>query len=239
MFDVLHFEGPLAHYTLRRWTAGASGTRSQAERIRPTDEHEVLTLLRHAVDSAALRRLTAFMYEDMTAMSPSDDPLELLWLVARRVVSGELLLERELIVPMASDTVERPVVELPPPIVNEFDELSRPRPKPEPPELRLATQAKEAAKMGKPFCEACTGPHSQHGPGPIEPDPLATQAQQAAALRTASKQGSAFCEVCAHCTPAPRLPSAPPSGLGAQANQANALAAASKGGKGFCEQCRC
>lgn len=250
MFDVLHFEGPLAHYTLRRWTARASGTRSQAERIRPLDEHEALTLLRHAVDSDTLRRLSAFMHEsDVTATSPSHDPLELLWLVARRVVNGELVLERELIVPMASDTVERTVIVLPPPIVNDIaDGVGLQQTvQADAEQSMLAAQAKqanvlrEAASNGKSFCEHCAGAHQRHVPE-SEQDVLTTQARQAEALRAAAHQGSAFCEKCANCQPALPLAQplvAPPSELGSQAKQADALTRASESGKAFCEHCRC
>jgi hypothetical protein len=238
MFDVLHFEGPLAHYTLRRWSSHVGGTTPRGERIRPTDERDALTILRHAVDTETVRRLSNFVHEfDVTPTSPGYDALELLWLIARKVVSGELILEREPIVPIASDVIERSVVELPAPVENEIEE--GPQPKVEP-LTRQAEVLREAAKTGKPFCEACTGKTERVVPG-SEEDPIVTQAKQAEALKTASKSGAAFCEACAKCQPAQPLvtpPEAPPTVL-AQAKQADALVQASAAGKGFCEQCRC
>jgi hypothetical protein len=259
MFDVLHFEGSLAHYTLRRWTAHVGTASRQVERVRPSDEHEALTLLRSTVDSETLRRVSAFVHAaDLSPASPGQEPLELLWLVARKLVSGELVLERERIEPMASDVVERSVVVVPPPIVNEISEgsglfgasLRQAEKVTFDAQTKQAEVLREAASKGSAFCEACAGAHERRTPESEQPqDQLTTQAKQAEALRAASKSGSGFCEVCASCKtplllPKPPLDAGPPpepprTELGSQAKQAESLISASGSGKGFCEHCHC
>jgi hypothetical protein len=259
MFDVLHFEGLLARYTLRRFGAQVGSASVPTERIRHHDEHEALTMLRSAVDSETLRRLSAFVHAaDLSPASPTQEPLELLWLVARKLVSGELVLERERIVPIASNVVERAVVVAAPPFENDISEASgllgaslR-----QAEQTSLAGQAKqaeamrEAASKGHAFCEVCAGAHEKRVPNSEQPqDLLATQAKQAETLRAASKTGAAFCEKCANCQAPlvlpkplpgePPLPEPPRTELGSQAKQADALVSASASGKAFCEHCRC
>jgi hypothetical protein len=259
MFDVLRFEGPLAHYTLCRWTTHVRAATARVERVRCHDEHEALTMLRSAVDSETLRRISAFVHAaDSSPASLGQDPLELLWLVARKLVSGELVLERERIEPMASDVVERSVVVVPPPLVNEISEgsglfgASR-RAAEQVNHAGQAQQAaalREAASKGSAFCEVCAGIHERRVPESEQPrDLLTTQAKQAEALRAAAASGAGFCEACAHCEgpkPLPKpLPGSPPlpepprSELASQSTQAESLVSASKSGKAFCEQCRC
>jgi hypothetical protein len=252
MFDVLHFEGALAHYTLRRWGAHVGPANSRAERIRPADEHDALTLLRSAVDSETLRRLGPFVHgSEASSVSLTSDPLELLWLVARRIISGELVLERERIVPMASDIVERFEFVLPPPLVNDIIEGVGLHAKSlaEAEQVALVGQAKqamvlrEAASTGKAFCEACAGASERRVPASERSDHLATQAKQAEALKAASITGVAFCEACANCK-TPKLLGTPPpepprNELNRQSKQAESLVSAAESGKAFCEQCRC
>jgi hypothetical protein len=202
--------------------------------------------------------LSAFVHAaDLSPASPTQEPLELLWLVARKLVSGELVLERERIEPMGSDVAERSVVVVSPPLVNDISESSgllgaslR-----EAQQANLAAQAKQAAALrqaassGKAFCEACAGAHERRVPESEHPqDQLTTQAKQAETLRTAASTGTAFCEKCAAChalvpvakpLPGETLPDPPRSELGSQTKQAESLVSASGSGKAFCEQCRC
>lgn len=259
MFDVLHFEGPLARYTLRRWTTHVSAASQRAERVRHHDEHEALTGLRSVVDSETLRRLSAFVHEaDVSPASPGHDSLELLWLVARKLVSGELVLERERIEPMASEVAERSVVFTPLPLVNEIVEgtglhatsLVDAQQATLGPQAKQAAALREAAREGSAFCEVCAGAHERRVPESDRPqDQLTTQAKQAETLRAASASGVSFCEACANCqAPLPLAkppldatppPEPPRSELNRQAKQAESLVSASDSGKAFCEQCRC
>jgi hypothetical protein len=166
MFGVLQLDGPLARFTLRSWTASVGVESLQAERVRCHDAYEALTLLRGIVDGHSLRRLASFMAE-IAGQPHINDPLDLLWSVARRITSGELVLMRERIEPMPSEPVE--VVETPAfvPVANEIDEgiehhvepLVRASPAIDQRTLdcqaRQAETLRRASVMGVPFCEIC------------------------------------------------------------------------------------
>jgi hypothetical protein len=256
MLDALQFEGPLARFTLRPWGADMGSARPHAERIRYADEHEALTMLRGAVDPHMLPQLRTFLLElGAPSESLADDPRSLLWLVARRIVGGQLVLEREPIMPMISEVAEHAQADAPfHPPVNEINEgvglhlavLAQAE------QATLVFQAKQAAALqiasaeGAAFCEVCSGASAVRVPSEPASRRLASQASQAQALQAASASAAPFCEVCANCqqpqisdSPAPPTPEPPPSPLARQANQAQALRDASATGTPFCEQCNC
>jgi hypothetical protein len=260
MLGVLQFESQLARFSLRRWSDAMANPR--AERVRYRDEHEVLTVLRGLLDGHSVRALRGFLVElGAPVTSLSDQPLELLWLLARHIVSGELVLEREPIVPMPSERIEKTErVHVEPLRQNQIADgpglhvvsLAQARQVNE--QKLLEHQAKQAqslrtaAVVGAPFCEVCAGLAERKSADSIivsEPT-LTTQAKQAETLRTAAVSGSGFCEVCANCH-AKLTPSAvpttvsdpPPTVLASQANQAESLRSASVGGKPFCAHCNC
>jgi hypothetical protein len=259
MLDVLQFEGQLARFSLRRWSADARLANARAERVRYRDEQEALTVLRGLIDGHSLRRLKGFLVElGAPSASLSDEPLELLWMVARRIVSGELVLEREPIVPIASEPVEKVERVHLEPHRNEISEASGffkkslAQAQQATTEQLLRQQAKQAEALrtasatGVPFCEVCAGLSSRTSASSIADEPtLTTQAKQAEALRSASASGVGFCEVCASChaeQPKPTVttaPDPPPSVLASQAKQAEALRAASANGTPFCAHCNC
>jgi hypothetical protein len=238
MLDTLQLEGLLARYTLRHWTADV---RAQPERrIRYADEDEALPLLVRLFDADSLPRLRSFLLRvgfDVHVCGSEQDSL--LLQVARRIVSGELILEREPIAPMSSDVVE--VVAPVPfePLVNEiYDGVSlKVAPPPVDPVL-IAAQARQAKALraasstGEPFCEECAKAQV------VTQEQLDSQAQQAKVLKTASTTGAPFCELCAACG-GPKHAAPSRAELESQAKQTKALLTASSGGKAFCERCTC
>ncbi|HLT34642.1 MAG TPA: hypothetical protein VK034_00120 [Enhygromyxa sp.] len=162
MFDAMQLEGPFARFTLRSWTVELGADAADAERVRCHDAHEALTLLRGLVEGPSLARLASFVYGqflmDQVGQRLADHPHDLLWFVARRIVSGELVLTRERIEPRSSELPELSEQAVFEPSVNEIDEgvglqaqaLA---------ELRQAQQAQAlrlASALGVPFCEVCT-----------------------------------------------------------------------------------
>ena len=250
MFDVLHFEGPLARFTLRHWHGGGD-VETRGTRVRFDDEHQALSLLRGAVDTRALHQLRVFMFE-YVGREPPGDPGVLLAQVAGCLVREELVIVREAPAIMASEDVEfadrQPHYDAPVNVIEEgvglhtlwileSEQLRQ--------QTQLDCQAKqaqtlvEASEQGTPFCEVCAGAHSSKARSEPTPEELATQARQAEALVEASESGAAFCEVCAACLES-QLPQplvSPPSELGTQAKQAEALVEASESGAAFCEVC--
>lgn len=263
MRDAVQFEGPFARFTLRAWGGEVGDADARPERVRYHDEDEALTMLRGAVDPDALRGLRAFLFElGADPASLANDPLNLLCVVARRIVSGELVLEREPLAVMSSHTVEPVEAQIFEAPVNEIHEgvglHARALVEAEhaAKQETLSCQAKQAqtlqvaAATAVPFCEVCAGSHAPAlvGDGPA-PD-LATQAKQAQTLEDASAAAVPFCEVCANCrgpqvphesqVDPPRVSEPPPkTGLTSQASQAQTLAAASAKGTPFCEECNC
>jgi hypothetical protein len=256
MLGVLQFESQLARFSLRRFSTAMVNPR--AERVRYRDEHEALTVLRGLLDGHSSIRLRGFLVElGAPSASLSDQPLELLWLLARHIMSGELVLEREPIVPMPSERIERiervhveplrqnQIADAPGLLaqvkqVNEQKLLEH--------QAKQAESLRTAAVVGAPFCEVCAGlaEHKSADSITVTEPTLTTQAKQAETLRTASASGSGFCEVCAACH-AKLTPSAvptteadpPPTVLASQAKQAEALQSASVVGKPFCAHCNC
>ncbi|KIG15453.1 hypothetical protein DB30_05570 [Enhygromyxa salina] len=267
MLDTLQFEGPFARFTLRAWGTEAReqqqgyepGHRPGPQRVRCDDEHDALALLRGATEPDMLRRLRAFLVEQgADPGSLAGDPLNLLGVVARRIVSGALVLEREPVVLMSSEPIE---LAAPPPfepLANEIvevpglharalaeSELAAQRSTLECQAMQAQT-LKVAAEAGVPFCEVCAGAHAPKLAGESTGPDLATQAKQAKTLEQAADSGVPFCEACANCEGPPN-PGAPvaskteplATGLGRQASQAKTLAAASSKGTPFCEHCTC
>lgn len=243
MLDKLQLEGLLARYTLRHWTDDVGAQHQR--RIRYHDEDEAQAMLARLVDDDSLRRLRSFLFRlGIEVHVCAGESASLLQQVARRIVRGELVLERELIVPMASDEVE--FVERPHflPLVNEIYDgvglkVLSPAETQQPidPTI-LAQQARQAKALhtSEPFCELCSKSQTLDAPGR---EALDSQAQQAKALRTASATGAPFCELCAACG-GPTVAHAPAKAeLAAQANQTKALLAASATATPFCERCNC
>jgi hypothetical protein len=243
MLDKLQLEGLLARYTLRHWTdhVGAQHQR----RIRYHDEDEAQAMLARLLDADSLRRLRSFLwYLGVEVHVCGAESASLLVQVAKRIVSGELVLEREPIMPMASDEFER----LDPvhfePIVNEIYDgvglkVLSPLETQQPidPTI-LAQQARQAKALhtSEPFCEVCSNAHTLDAPGQGAID---SQAQQAKALKTASATGAPFCELCAACG-GPKDAHAPPQAeLASQGMQTKALQSAAATGTPFCERCSC
>lgn len=243
MLDKLQLEGLLARYTLRPWTDDV-GTQQQ-RRVRYHDEDEAQAMLARLLDADSLRRLRSFLwYLGVEVHVCGDESASLLQQVARRIVSGELVLEREPIMPMASDEVEFVEPAHFEPLVNEIYDgvglkvLSPAQTQQPIDPTILAQQARQAKALqtSEPFCELCSKSHALDKPGQ---DAIESQAQQAKALRTASATGAPFCELCAACG-GPTVAHAPPATeLASQGKQTKALQSASATGTPFCERCNC
>jgi hypothetical protein len=243
MLDTLQLEGLLARYTLRHWTADV-GVQHQ-RRIRYHDEDEAQALLVRLVDADSLFRLRSFLFRlGVEVHVCSGESASLLQQVARRIVSGELVLERELIVPMASEEIE--FVDRPHfvPLVNEIYDgvglkVLSPAETQQPidPTI-LAQQARQATTLhtSEPFCEVCSKSQTLDAPGQSG---LESQAQQAKALRAASATGAPFCELCAECRKPAVADALAPAELAGQAKQTKTLLAASATATPFCEHCTC
>jgi hypothetical protein len=242
MLDTLQLEGLLARYTLRHWTAEIGALHER--RVRYHDEGEAQALLARLVDDDSLRRLRSFLFRlGVEIHVCGDESASLLQQVARRIVSGELVLEREQIVPMASEEIEfidRPDFQ---PFVNEIYDgvglkVLSPAETQQPidPTI-LAQQARQAEvlRTSEPFCEVCSKSSTLEAP---MQSGLDSQAQQAKALRAASVTGAPFCELCAGCG-GPAVVAPAQAEIAAQANQTKTLLAASATATPFCERCSC
>ncbi|PRQ06584.1 hypothetical protein [Enhygromyxa salina] len=257
MLDTFQFAGPFARYTLRAWSVGAGTNARRGDRVRYHDEDEAVALLRGALDHEALRRLRVYLFEH-GAEPGSLDPIlgsALLSQVARRIVSGELVLEREPIVLMSSEALEYQEVEYYEAPVNPINEgvglSAQPRvrlPQPVDPAV-LACQAKQARVLraasaeAVPVCEVCTGGHQSQLPTETAQRELASQASQAKTMAEAAEHGTPFCERCAACgaeeLPPPEQLAKDEAELATQSKQAKALTEASEDATPFCERCSC
>jgi hypothetical protein len=251
MLDTFQFAGPFARYTLRAWTVSASAQGRRPDRVRYHDEDEAVAMLRGALDSDALRRLRVYLFEHGAEPSALTSVLSQ---VARRIVSGELVLEREPISLMSSAPLvyhEAVFYETPVNTINDGVQSRVDLPQPVNPAV-LACQAKQArvlraaSKQAVAVCEVCSSGHPNLASDEAAKATLATQASQAKTAAAAAEQGTPFCEQCAACGPehlpgpeAAAKDKAAKAELASQGKQAKALTQASADGTPFCERCSC